>query len=336
MTKGKLGLLVVSYETGHQYGYVEAFRANPRVELMAVADEPGISDETRERNQTQAARLGVPYIEDLDRALALPGVDAASVCCGLARRVRVIGQLAAAGKHVFVDKPLATSVGEVDAIGRAVSAAGIHLTVCHHLRFAEPVRQAQKAIRGGRIGLPWSVRAEFLISDGNAAAPGGELNNFGCYVIDVVRYLTGAEFRTVYCLKRAFFYDNAREAGADDFSYLVARMDHGIIAQLSVGRTPYHHHPNGYDGDLTWSVNGTEGTLLLDLNRPRLLVHSEAGARNVLFKRDTLYEITDHFVNAILEGRAPECGVADARAVAQVLEAAHRSAAENRVVSVGE
>jgi predicted dehydrogenase len=331
---GRLGVLLLSFASiggqAHQRTmYVPVLGAHPALRLVAVADETAAPEEQHALNRREAQSLGLPYIADLDSALASTRVDVVSVCCPFERRAAVLERVAAAGKHALVDKPLAPSTQECDVIARAFD----HL-VCmpaYHYRFHPAIRSARSAVAGGTIGLPWAVHAEFIIATGTAAWPLGELLNFGLYPVDAIRAVLGLEARSVYATRGAFFYDGA----ADDLSVLALTFDHGVIATTSVGRAPTRGHPNGYGGDRRLRVMGSHGTIVVDAAAPSLAVYGGSD-RPVqrYYGKESLRGLVDHFVGSVRGEHPPELGPRDARAALDIILAARTSAAENRVVQL--
>jgi predicted dehydrogenase len=328
---GRLGVLLVSFASiggqAHQRTmYAPVLRTHPALSIIAVADEAKAPAEQHENNRREAHALDVPYVPDLDAALADPRIDVVSVCCPLERRAAVLERVAAAGKHALVDKPLAPTVEECDAIARA-----FHARVCmpaYHYRFSPAIRSARAAVAGGTIGLPWAAHAEFVIANGTAVWPLGELLNFGLYPVDALRAVLGLEVRTVYATSGSFFY-----GGADDFSVLALTFDHGVVATTSVGRAPTRQHPNGYGGDRRLRVMGSHGTIVVDASAPALSVYGEQSTRRN-YGTESVRTLIDHFVAVVRGEQSPELGPRDARAALEIIQAARVSAAENRVVTL--
>jgi predicted dehydrogenase/threonine dehydrogenase-like Zn-dependent dehydrogenase len=102
-----------------------------------------------------------------------------------------------AGKHVFVEKPLALHVEEVDRIGEAARSSGRLLCVGFNRRYA-PLTQAARRALGGRIGplvVDMTVNAGALPPDHwtkNLEVGGGRVIGEACHFVDLARYLVGA------------------------------------------------------------------------------------------------------------------------------------------------
>src|SRR5262245_20483943 len=98
---------------------------HPRFELVVVADDAHIEPWGHERNQQFAGQLGVPYVRDIERALAEFHVDVAIVSPEAERHCELSIRAARAGKHVIQDKPLATSRADADRLVDTVEETGV-------------------------------------------------------------------------------------------------------------------------------------------------------------------------------------------------------------------
>jgi predicted dehydrogenase len=328
-----LGVLLVSFASiggqAHQKTmYLPHLAGHPGLRLVAVADEADAPAEQHLLNQREADSLGLPYMRDLEAALGDPRVDVVSVCCPLKRRAAVLQHVAAAGKPALVDKPLALSLAECDAVAAAF-ASGICMPA-YHYRFHPGIRSARAAVAGGTIGLPWALHAEFVIAEGTAAWPLGELLNFGLYPVDAIRAILGLEVQSVYATSGAFFYDGP----ADDFSVLAMNLEHGVIATTSVGRAPTTGHPHGYGGDRRVRVMGSHGSIVVDAGAPSLAVYADGRADQRSYGTNSIRALVDHFVATVHGEVAPELSPRDARAALEVILAARESAAGNRLVQL--
>lgn len=334
---GRLGVLLVSFASvggqAHQKQmYVPMLTAHEDLEVVAVTDEADAPVEQHALNRREAEALELPYVDDLEVALADPRVDLVSVCCPFERRVAVLEHVAAAGKHALVDKPLALTVEECDRIQDAFQAARVYCVPAYHYRFAPAIRSARAAVARGSIGLPWALQADFVIAGGTGAWPMGELLNFGLYSIDAIRAILALEVESVYASVGSFFYGG----GPDDFSVIGMNLEHGVVATTSVGRAPTTGHPNGYGGDRRVRVMGSHGTITVDAANPWLGVYGEGRAEQRGFGRESLRGLVDHIVGCIRSGQRPEIGPADARAALAVVQAARVASRENRVVRIDE
>ncbi|HMS94546.1 MAG TPA: Gfo/Idh/MocA family oxidoreductase [Tabrizicola sp.] len=104
-----------------------------------------------------------------------------------------------AGKHVMVEKPLATTIAEGEAMVTAAAASGAYLMTAYRLHNEPGTHAMLEAVRSGRIGEPVYVSATFGFQtlEGNhrlkAGHWGGPLPDVGVYCLNAVRHLFGAE-----------------------------------------------------------------------------------------------------------------------------------------------
>ncbi len=126
----------------HVKGYLAA-----GAQVVAIADTNPIARETR------AAEWSVRHVfSDFRDLLALPGLDAVSVCTPNAAHYAPTIAAAQAGIHVMCEKPISLSLVEADEMIAACHEAGVVLQVDHHLRSNRAVQTGTAAHRVGRAG----------------------------------------------------------------------------------------------------------------------------------------------------------------------------------------
>jgi myo-inositol 2-dehydrogenase / D-chiro-inositol 1-dehydrogenase len=286
------GILCVTGDQTHQENYAVAFAADSRARIVAVTDELEVDARRRELNERLAAGLRVPYIADLDEALARPEVDVCSVCAPPERRGRIAIRCARAGKHLYLDKSLAPSLEEAHALAAAVRAAGVRSHMFSMI--TQPwARAARDLIANGRIGRLVGIHADFLFGKGipGTAALGSrrreefppqrhqlveakrEFDNVGVYPITLARWLSGVKFRTVHCVTGNYFFGHYQKHNVEDFGLLTGTLEDGTSVTISAGRFGWTSHPAG--GVTRMLLAGTERAVLVDANRPRLEVYCD-------------------------------------------------------------
>jgi predicted dehydrogenase len=346
MTAGRapLGVLLAGYggvgAQDHQKDmYAPAFDQHPDYDILAISDDHATPDDLRARSRDEARQRGVPYVEDLVEALELPGIDLLSVCTAFERRVAVAELAAGHGKHLLIDKPMALTLEDCDAIATTTTNAGVVCMPAHHQRYQASVRDARAAVAGGRIGLSWAVHADFIVTSRAAAAsldeltawPLGELLNFAVYPIDCIRAMTGLEIRSVYATRGGFFYGNE---GDEDFGVLALTLEHDVLATVSIGRAPVSGHLNGGLGEHRYRVMGSHGLLLVDAGKPAITVHGGGRSRRLPFGSDSVAVMLDELAAAIRTGRPADIGPSDAQAALAVTLAARQAADDDRVMQL--
>src|SRR5436190_1025938 len=110
----RYGVLFVTGNHTHQENYAAAFAADKRCRMIAVTDEANVDRRRRDLNERLAKALDIPYIADLEQALARKDVDIVSICAPPERRGRIALLCAKARKHLYLDKSLVPRLQEAD------------------------------------------------------------------------------------------------------------------------------------------------------------------------------------------------------------------------------
>jgi len=377
VAREKYGILLVAGRHTHQELYAPNFAADPRCRLVALTDEADVPPRRRELNRQLAQDLHIPYLPDLDSALARQDVQVVSICSEPERRARIAVKAAQAGKHLYLDKPMATRLEDADAVVAAVARAGVRSQMFSflHTSWARAVRQA---LESGAVGELTAVHADVFFAKGTpTAAPGApprretyppqafasidskrEMYELAVYPVGWVRWLAGREVETVYARTANFFFAEHRRNDMEDCGWLALTLAGGLTATVAAGRIGWQSHPAG--GVQRLWLSGTEGTLLFDLNRPRLEIYAAGSPWTPPFHpqdpmgfwRSTMEEagmqpkrqwqplppaeadLTDEsfFIDCLEAGRESDMSVRDAAALLEILLAGYLSAAEQRVV----
>jgi predicted dehydrogenase len=131
------------------------YLANERARIVAVCDiDPDIARMRGEQWGVPAARIFTDY-HDL---LALPDVDLVEILLPHHLHHQATLDAAAAGKHISLQKPMALSVAEADAMIAAAKDAGVIFKVFENFIFYPPVQRAKALIEAGEIGDPLTIR----------------------------------------------------------------------------------------------------------------------------------------------------------------------------------
>lgn len=130
--------------------FCDALREKPGgAELVAIATRDG------DRAKALATEFGVPRCyAGWERLVADPEIDLVCVGAPHAMHAKIAIAAARAGKHVLVEKPMASNVAEADAMIAAAEAAGVTLGVIFNYRFMDTAIMMRRAITEGRIGRP--------------------------------------------------------------------------------------------------------------------------------------------------------------------------------------
>ncbi|TMJ12702.1 MAG: Gfo/Idh/MocA family oxidoreductase [Bacillati bacterium ANGP1] len=206
-----------------------------------------------------AARCGVRGYETFDDVLRDPEIQVVYLATPHDVHAEQTLRCAAAGKHVLVEKPMALSVEDAAAMVRACAGAGVQLYVGFHLRFHPAHRQARAVVASGQIGdLVWAEARWLSFRDPDTGwrldphrSGGTLLTARGVHLIDLIRYVCRAEFRTISGLS-----DGLRpEHPADDLTAAMGTLSSGGVAHLVCSRLV----PGAVN---SLEIYGTHGTIV--------------------------------------------------------------------------
>lgn len=176
------------------------FQQDPRVQLVAATDPlPQACAQFEKDFHGQVT----PHAEAL---CALRDIDLIYIASPHGLHAQHTALAAQHGKHVWVEKPMAVSLGECQTMIQACRDAGVQLMVGHSHSFNAPVLRAYELIQSGRLGQVKMITAlnytDFLYrprrpEELNTALGGGVIHSQASHQVDVVRLLGGGQVSTV-------------------------------------------------------------------------------------------------------------------------------------------
>ncbi len=192
---------------------------------------------TRASAETFCAEKGIALKDDLDEILADPAIDAVVFATPHSQHGAQVERTAAAGKHVFMEKPFTLDVKSAAAALDAVARAGVVLGVAYPRRFHPAMIELKARVEAGRLGTishceaaqtsptGLSMSPEYWRSDPQEA-PAGAMTATGVHNLDAMIYLFG-QVDEVYCasLRRVM-------PRLDDTTTILLAFANGVSATL--------------------------------------------------------------------------------------------------------
>ncbi|RSM65055.1 myo-inositol 2-dehydrogenase [Actinoplanes sp. ATCC 53533] len=292
MSRETLGVAVAGFGwmgRVHTQSYLRVLHHFPelgvRPELVAVADEvPGRAAEAAAQYGFTTATL------DWRELAADPRIRAVSIAAPnfLHRELGV--ELARAGKHIWIEKPVGLDAADARAVAEAVRAAGVQGVVGFNYRNAPAVAAARDLIAAGELGTV--THARFRLFSDYAAHPEGALSwrferarggsgvlgDLAAHGVDLVRYLLG-DISALVADTATFVTERARPTGAtaghtragggelgpvenEDYVSSQLRLASGARAVLEASRIAV-----GQQNNYGFEVHGTRGAVAWDFRR---------------------------------------------------------------------
>jgi myo-inositol 2-dehydrogenase/D-chiro-inositol 1-dehydrogenase len=302
-----------------------------------------ISDVRREAAEQCAATLGVSRaFQDHRRILEDPEVQAVAICSSTDTHASLITEAAAAGKHIFCEKPIALDLQQIDEALAGVEAAGIKLQVGFNRRFDPNFRRIWELVREGKIGEPHILR----IASRDPAPPpieyikvsGGIFLDMMIHDFDMARYLIGEEVVELYAGGGVRIDPAIGKAGDIDTAVVTLKFSGGCLGTIDNSRQAVY----GYDQRV--EVFGSKGMVNTEndtLNRARLSTSDfvqEDLPLHFFMERYTESYLREMnaFVQCIREDEDPPVTGFDARMPVVMGKAARLSYEQNRPVALTE
>jgi predicted dehydrogenase len=331
---------------------------------LSESEFVAVCDDDADRAAAFAARFGVRPYRTVPTMLRDAGVQAVTVCTPHPRHAEPVVQAAEAGVHALVEKPLAATLIDCDAMLDASRKAGTRLGVISQRRLYEPVRRMKAAIDSGKIGRPvlgvfamfsWRDQAYYQSDAWRgkwATEGGGVLVNQSPHQLDLLQWFMGEiDEISGYCGNLNHPYIEV-----EDTALAMIRFQNGGLGSIvtSLSQKPgiytkvHVHGDNGASvgvetdrgatfvagvseiaepplNDL-WTIPGEEHLLAAFQDEDRARFRQVSGTTHY-----HALQIQD-FLRAILEERPPMVTGEEGRVVVEMFTAVYRSNRERRPI----
>ncbi len=293
------------------------------------------------RTQELAGRFGCLDCAELEQILGDPTVQIVSVCTDDQSHLAPCLAAAQAGKHVLVEKPLATTAAEADAIIDACERAKVKLMVGHVVRFDPRYAVGRQAVAEGEVGeiIQVYARRNNIVASGRRIGPRTSVAFFlGVHDIDLMRWFAGSAVVRVYAESATKLF---ADIPTEDTIFTLMKFANGAVGCLETCWAVPEGVPNTLDARL--EVVGTEGRVAVRVGGESCDVAGPTRSR----QPDTAYGPVmldlqygalrtqlEHFLDCVLSDKQPAVSNADARAAVVVAEAIHQSLASGQPVAL--
>jgi predicted dehydrogenase len=298
------------------------------------------SDEQRAA-ETQACCGDVSVYANLDAMLDAVDLDAVCISSSTSAHADNVERCAAAGLHIFCEKPLALTLADCDRAIEAVEEASVKLMVGHVRQFDAGHTQAKRFIEAGSIGQPLVLRA--ISGDVDPPSPsfadpavsGGLILDAAYHDLYLSRWLLDDRVVRAYAEGGALVDEAVGAVGDVDNAVLSLRFARGALGTLFVSRTTRYGH------DLRVEVIGDEGAVQIGRFRQtpvRLLdrqgVHHDMPRTTPERLGEAFVDELQAFVDCLAEGVDPPVSGLDSRATIAVGIAATTAMRQGKPVDI--
>lgn len=281
------------------------------------------------------------------QAVRRPDIDAVAVNVPNALHAEVAVAALSAGKHVLVEKPIATSLREADAIIASARKARRCLMVEQTQRFDPMHETARAVLESGKLGKItrlhgllghagpeyWSGKKASWFADKRVSG-GGALIDVGIHLVDLLRWLSGKSVRRVCCSLATL----EKRIAVEDNAGLLLEFTDGTLGSCEVSWTtrPYEISTQFYGKRATLRTRfGDKHPVAIDWCKPRPDPNKPAGPEYpAVSSASRVGGPYPYFIDCILKGRKPFCSGEEGRATLAVVLAAYESARTKRWVEI--
>ena len=252
-------------------GRIGRLHAEQLAYRIPQADVVAVSDIVLEAAQRCAADFGIPTAtQDHRDIMDNPDIEAVVVCSSTDSHAQMIEEAAAAGKHIFCEKPIALDLARIQEALAAVEKAGVKLQIGFNRRFDANHVRVRRAVEQGEIGEPHLLH---IISRDPSPPPieyikvsGGIFLDMTIHDFDMARFLIGSEVEEIYAAGGVLVDPAIGEAGDIDTTVITLRFENGVIGTIDNSRRAAY----GYDQRV--EVFGSKGTIRTENSYPNAAI----------------------------------------------------------------
>jgi myo-inositol 2-dehydrogenase / D-chiro-inositol 1-dehydrogenase len=318
-----------------------------RIHAANLATMPGlrlkyVCDPLGDSAAQLAAQVGAS-VSTPDAVFADPSVEVIAVASPTDTHSELILRAAAAGKHIFCEKPVDLSVARAQACADAVKAAGVACMIGFQRRFDPTFAEAEKRLERGEIGAPEML----VVTSRDPGAPpaeylkasGGIFRDMLIHDFDIFRWILcrdGDAADTLYATGSVLVDPEIATVGDIDSSVVTIRTKQARLCQINTSRRA------AYGYDQRFEVLGSKGLLQCGNHRPSEVVQSDAhGVRADTPEHFFLQRYREayrlelaHFFECLQSGQPFRTTVADGVEAQKLADAATQSWQSGKVVQL--
>ena len=183
---------------------------------------------------------GMPIYEDYKKMLAEQKPELVAIATESGKHAQIAIDCIDAGCNVIIEKPIALSIEDAEAIVSHAEKMGVKVSACHQNRFNKSIQEIRKAVEAGRLGkmshgtihVRWNRNQSYYTQApwrGTWAQDGGALMNQSIHGIDLLRWMMGDEIEEIFAYTKQQFHSYLE---AEDIGLAVVKFKNGAIGTI--------------------------------------------------------------------------------------------------------
>ena len=304
-----------------------------------------IADINPEALQAAAKELGAAdTYTDYRKMLADPEIDAVSIVTPDFMHREFVVAAAQAGKHILVEKPLATTLSDAKAMAQVVKKNNVKLMVNYNARWKSSYWGVKKAIAEGKIGKVVSANARKddtifvatqLLKWADKSSPAMFLST---HDIDAVKWFIDKKAVEVYATGQKVVL-SAKGVDTYDVIQAIVKFEDGFTATF---QSSWIYPSKGFPSlvDSLIQIIGSEGTLMIDRTRQDVEMCLADGYKympkgEVFGKNRGEFRLAiEYFIECLVEDKQPISDVENGCEIVEIVEAIHNSIETGKAVKL--
>lgn len=271
-----MNIAFAGFRHGHILVLYNTALENKNTNIIGCYEED--VEERKKVNELHGIKFNYSSYEEI---LNDKNVEAVAIGDYYGKRGKMIIEALNKGKHVICDKPLCTSLEELDEIERLANQKKLTVCCMLDLRYMPQASTAREIITSGKIGkvynisftgqhcLNYGVRPGWYFEEGKH---GGTINDIAIHGIDLVRFITGKNLTKVNCAKVWNAFANKEPQFKDCGQFMAEMGEISVMADISYAAPKFNGTMPTYWDFYFW---GTEGMLKFNLADSNLYIYKE-------------------------------------------------------------
>jgi predicted dehydrogenase len=331
-------------------GFISEIHLESYHRFIPEAEVVAVYARNADKAKEFAAKHQIPkWYTDVDTLIKESDCEIVDICLPNFLHADACIKAAKAGKHIIIEKPLAVTLEEADAMIDACKKANVKLMYAEELCFAPKYERVRHLVKEGAVGEVYMLKQSEKHSGPHTdwfydinLAGGGVLMDMGCHAMEWFRWMLGnAKAKSVYASMNTVYHKD-RTKGEDN-SVVIIEFENGVTA---VAENSWAKHGGMDDRS---EVHGTGGVIYADLFMGNSAIsYSKHGYGYAMEKADTTvgwsftvfeevfnqgypHELK-HFVDCVRNNKEPLVTGEDGRVVLEILYAAYASAGQGKKI----
>ena len=291
---------------------------------LAETELVAVCDVNSERAKEIAAKFGAKPYTQSSKLYKKEKVDAVSICTWSTKLAQEAMRALRAGKHVFVEKPMATNIKQARKMVSCAEENKLCLMVGFLMRFIPGIQHMKKAIRKKELGNLVCATARRVSAWPERIGDVGVVKDIAIHDIDIMRYLFNTDPVAVYAKA-----GKMKHTKFEDYAQIMLAFPEGRTAFIEANwLTPYKIRK--------LIVTGSEAIMTLDYITQELIIDDAKRSVKPRYPwKEPLKAELENFVISVSKGKKPAITGIDGLKALQIAEAALKSAEKGNIVKLG-